>query len=92
MKQSVQHFSSFFIERQTQKLNKHSTEFQTLQDVSRCYMHNYKDYCIQHKISSRNVKLALCLIKHNAMETLWNGDKAQPFMTSALDGNEWSGS
>jgi hypothetical protein len=38
-----------------------------------------------------NVKLSLCLInKRHTMKTWRSGGIAQPFLTLALDGGEWS--
>jgi hypothetical protein len=39
------------------------------------------------KDKGKNVKLSLCLTKHHAMKTYWGA-----FLTSALDGGEWSAS
>jgi hypothetical protein len=40
-----------------------------------------------------NVKLSLCLVKHNATKTYWgSGGIAPRILTSALEGGEWSAS
>jgi hypothetical protein len=41
----------------------------------------------------KKVKLSLCLTKHHAMKTYWGMEVyLHAFLTSALDGGEWSAS
>jgi hypothetical protein len=47
---------------------------------------------IKHNKNNKEAKLSLCLIKHHGMKTYGGGGVAPPFLTSALDGSEWSAS
>jgi hypothetical protein len=41
-------------------------------------------------ISRQEIKISVCLIKHCPMKTCESGDIAYTFLTSALEGDEWS--
>jgi hypothetical protein len=86
----------------SQYLNERTNERTRLQDslyAKPCGAMGCVCYCISSHVTDITlhtkvkVKLSLCLTKYHAMKAYWgSGRIAPPFITSVLDGGEWSAS